>query len=310
MNTLTAVVRLLRPVHWVKNIFVFAALVFAEKNMLGNIDKVLCSVYAFAAFCLISSFAYVLNDIKDAPMDRMHPRKCRRPIASGAVSPSLGWAIAAMLCVGGMGMGFGFSLPLGLVCLAYLVLTLAYSTFLKHRVIIDVMCLAGGFVLRAMAGVMAIEVKLSPWLIICTFTLCLFVGFGKRRCELAIADDRHDVAQNRRPVMASYTKELLSHLLTLSAAVAVMTFLLYTMDPATSEKFGTNYLIYTVPLVMYAIFRFTVLIEKGMFDGPLELFVGDRPFQATIGLWLVAVALIVHHGRSLSSFLHRLNNLY
>lgn len=310
MNKLTAIVRLLRPVHWVKNIFVFAALVFAEQNLLVDLDKVLCAVYAFIAFCMISSFAYVLNDINDAPMDRLHPRKCRRPIASGAVSPTTGWIIAIVLFLGGLGMGFGFSFSLGAVSLAYLALNLAYSLFLKHKVIIDVMCLAGGFVLRAMAGVMAIEVKLSPWLIICTFTLCLFVGFGKRRCELAVADDRHDIAQNRRPVMASYTKELLNHLLTLSAAVAVMTFLLYTMDAATSAKFGTNYLIYTVPLVMYAIFRFAVLIERGQFDGPLELFLSDRPFQATIMLWLIAAALIVHHGKSLSTLLHRLNNLY
>lgn len=310
MGRPNAYVRLLRPVHWSKNVFVFAGLAFAEQDLLWDPWKIAGTVYAFAAFCLLSSFAYVVNDIQDIEQDRQHPRKCHRPLAAGDVSIRSAQCLATALFVVGLGMGFGYSFPLGMVCTCYLLLNLTYSYWLKHHVIVDVMCIATGFVLRALAGVMAIKVILSPWLIVCTFTLCLFVGFGKRRCELAIAHGNHQTAANRRPVLARYTLELLGHLLTLSAAVAVITFLLYTMAPETAAKFGTNFLIYTVPLVMYGVFRFAVLIQTGKFDGPIEVFVADRPFQITVATWLAMAVVIVHYGVAVDEWLHTLKDLY
>jgi len=316
MNKLFSVLRMLRPVHWSKNVFIFAALVFAQgdssspANLLFDPRKIAQGFYAFVCFCLLSSCVYVINDIHDVHQDRLHPRKRNRPLASGQISVGTAWTVALVLLIIGVGGSFAFSFPLGLVGTTYLLLNLAYSWYLKHKVIIDVMLIAIGFVLRAMAGVVAIDVPLSPWLLVCTFTLCLFVGFGKRRCELAIAGNDQQIASDRRPVLARYTLELLGHLLTISAAVAVITFLLYTMDPKTAAKFGTNYLIYTIPLVMYGIFRFAVLIQTGRFDGPIELLISDRPFQATIAAWLAMAIVIVHWGPEIRSLLKNLAQLY
>jgi 4-hydroxybenzoate polyprenyltransferase len=199
---------------------------------------------------------------------------------------------------------------LGLVSLSYLVLNLLYSWWLKHHVIVDVMCISIGFVLRALAGVVAIEVPLSPWLLVCTFTLCLFVGFGKRRCELAITNNNYHVASDRRPVLERYTLELLGHLLTISAAVAIMTFMLYTMDPQITQKFGTNYLIYSLPFVFYGIFRFASLIQTGKFGGPMEILAADHPFQVSIALWIVSVIVIVHWGPQIQALAHKMLTLY
>ncbi|NLX05888.1 MAG: decaprenyl-phosphate phosphoribosyltransferase [Phycisphaerae bacterium] len=305
-----AYIRLLRPVHWSKNVFVFAALIFAEQNLMFEPDKIVATLIAFGSFCLISSFAYVINDIHDVEQDRLHPRKRKRPLASGEVPMHAAWTLAVALVLAGVFLAFGFKFLLGVVAAAYLLLNVGYSFWFKHMLIIDVMCIAIGFVLRALAGVFAIGVPLSPWLIVCTFTLCLFVGFGKRRTELAVAKNDHQLASDRRPVLANYTLELLGHLLSISAALAVITFLLYTMDPSTAAKFGTNYLIYTVPFVVYGVFRFAVIIQTGKYDGPMELLVEDRPFQATVIVWLVLAAVIVHEGPQIRIWLHRLADWY
>lgn len=316
MDKLILYLRMLRPVHWSKNAFILAALIFAHQegparaNLLFDPQKVLQSLYAVLCFCVLASCVYVLNDIHDVAQDRLHPRKRNRPLASGKISVASAWVVVLVLSVLGIGGSFAFSFPLGLVCATYLVLNLTYSWYLKNKVIVDVMCIAIGFVLRALAGVVAIQVPLSPWLLVCTFTLCLFVGFGKRRCELAIANDDFQVASDRRPVLARYTLELLGHLLTVSAAIAIMTFLLYTMDVKTAEKFGTNYLIYSVPLVMYGVFRFAVLIQTGRFDGPIELLISDRAFDATIVLWVAMAVVIVHWGPQIKPFIKSLVELY
>ncbi len=299
-------IKLVRPLHWLKNTFVFAALVFAGKNFLFDIHKISDSFYAFLCFCFLSSFVYIINDIHDLEYDRKHPTKRNRPIASGKVSVLSAMIIAIVLLVLGLFIGFYVNLLLGIVACLYLFLNLAYCWYLKHHVIVDVMCIAIGFVLRAMAGVVAIGVVLSPWLVVCTFTLCLFVGFGKRRCELAVTNDDYIEASERRPILARYTLELLGNLLTVSAALAITTFLLYTMDEQTSLRFGTNYMIYTAPLVIYGVFRFAVLIQSGRFEGPIELLAVDRPFQITIFLWVIMVIIIVQFGVHIKAFLHHL----
>jgi 4-hydroxybenzoate polyprenyltransferase len=314
MNKLGAYIRLLRPLHWSKNVFVFAALVFAHQSQAGFsplfLKKLAASMEAFVCFCLISSFAYVINDIRDVEFDRQHPRKKDRPLAARQIPIPMAWIVAVGLLLVGIGSGFYVNALLGLVALAYLILNIFYSFSLKNHVIVDVMCIAIGFVLRALAGVVAIEVPLSPWLMVCTFTLCLFVGFGKRRCEIAATRNDYAQAIDRRPVLGRYTLEALTHLLTISAALAITTFLLYTMDPQTAAKFGTNYLIYSSPLVIYGVFRFAVLTQTGKFGGPMELFATDRPFQITLFLWVAFVIVIVYWGPYLREFLHRMNGLY
>jgi 4-hydroxybenzoate polyprenyltransferase len=314
MNKLGAFIRLLRPLHWSKNVFVFAALIFAHQPQseftLQFLKKAVASMEAFICFCLISSFAYVVNDIHDVDFDRQHPKKKDRPLASGSISIPAAWIVAVVLLLAGIASGFSVNILLGLVALAYLILNIAYSFWLKNHVIVDVMCIAIGFVLRALAGVMAIEVPLSPWLMVCTFTLCLFVGFGKRRCEIAATNNDYAQAIDHRPVLERYSLEALTHLLTISAALAITTFLLYTMDPQTATKFGTNFLIYSSPLVMYGVFRFAVLIQTGKYGGPMELFAADWPFQLTILLWIAMVIAIVNWGPQVKSFLLTLNGLY
>jgi 4-hydroxybenzoate polyprenyltransferase len=310
MNKLSAYIRLIRPFHWSKNIFVFAALIFAQHNQLFDINKVIATVYAFACFCLLSSFAYVINDIHDVELDRQHPRKKFRPLAAGQVGVNFAWFLAVWLLLLGLGGSFALNILLGFVALAYLLLNMLYSWWLKHHVIVDVMCISIGFVLRALAGVVAIEVPLSPWLLVCTFTLCLFVGFGKRRCELAVTNNNYHIASDRRPVLERYTIELLGHLLTISAGLAITTFMLYTMDTQTAQKFGTNYLVYSLPFVFYGIFRFASLIQTGRFGGPMEIFAIDRPFQLSIVLWIVSVVIIVHWGTQIQNIAHKMAMLY
>lgn len=294
MRKIADYIVLLRPLHWSKNVFVFAAVVFAHENMLFKIDKLLLSVCAFIAFCIISSSIYILNDILDIDYDRVHPKKSRRPIASGRVLLREAKIISVVLFVSGMYLGFKINALFGAILFSYFLLNVAYSLWLKRKVIVDVMCIAVGFVLRAMGGVAAIGVPLSPWLVVCTFTLCMFVGFGKRRCEIAILGGDLAHASSSRPVLMRYSYELLTNLLTVSAGIAIVTFLLYTMDPKTTARFGTSLLIYTAPLVIYGIFRFNVLIETGRFSDPMEILTTDRPFQVTIILWIILCVIIAH----------------
>jgi len=288
--------KLLRPTHWSKNVFVFAGLVFAEQNLLFDLAYVLPVVTAFLCFCASSSVAYIVNDIMDADQDRSHPIKKNRPIAARRIPVRNAAGVAGLLAILALGGSAMINWLLVVVTAGYLVLNLLYSLRVKNYVIADVMCIAIGFVLRALGGVVAIRIPLSPWLIVCTFTLCLFLGFGKRRCEIAMWGDDRARASNHRPVLLHYSLELLGHLLGISAAVAVVSFLLYTMDPQTAAKFGTNYLIYTTPLVIYGIFRFAVLIETGQVTGPVDIITADRPFQITVLLWAVMAFVIVHWG--------------
>lgn len=304
--------RLLRPSHWSKNVFVFAGLIFAEhaeKNLLFDIAYVLPVIATFCCFCLLSSTAYIINDIADAKQDRLHPTKRFRPIAAGTVSISAAIVIAVVLAIAGLSGSFAINILVGMVTTSYLILNLLYSWWLKDHVIVDVMCIAIGFVFRALAGVMAINVPLSPWLVVCTFTLCMFLAFGKRRCEIALWANDLQQASNHRPVLKRYSPELLGHLLSISAAIAVVSFLLYTMDPQTSAKFGTNYLIYTTPLVIYGIFRFAVLIQTSKVTGPVQIITRDWPFQLTVLIWVGTTFLIVHWGTVIQGYLHALRDL-
>lgn len=298
--------QLLRPQQWIKNVFVFAALLFGKR--LTDPHSLELALLGFACFCLLSSSVYVINDIHDREEDRLHPRKKLRPIAAGVVSVGAALGIAVSLMIVGMGGALLLNPAFALAAGAYLALQFLYTFIFKHAVVLDVISIGLGFVLRAIAGGPLIGVEISPWLIICTFTLCLFMGFSKRRCELnALSNSGAAPAARHRKTLAVYTPDLLNHMTTVTAGIAVLTFLLYTMDHSTFEKFGSNYLAYTLPIVVYAIFRFAVLVEHGEVDGPTDVMLKDRPFQIALVLWVIAAVAIVYNGPGLSHFFTRLS---
>lgn len=292
---------LMRPAQWVKNVFVLAGLLFGGK--FTDAEALWSGFWAFAAFCLMASAIYIINDLVDREQDKLHPTKKNRPLARGSVPSGVAGAYSAVLVVlaGAISVRFlprMFWLVLG----CYFGLIVAYSLLLKRRVILDVIVISMGFVLRALGGVVAVDVALSPWLIVCTFTLCLFLGFGKRRCELAVIGDTEKAIQHR-PTLAAYTPELLNHLLSITAGLAVITFLLYTVeqtDPA--PPFPKELLLYTIPLVIYGVFRYAMLIEGGAVTGPTDIIISDRPFLATLVLWALLAGLIVHKGNEIKAY--------
>lgn len=291
---------LLRPRQWIKNVLLFAAAAFAKT--LTDPAVLLMVLLGFGVFCMLSSSVYVFNDILDRNEDRLHPTKRNRPIASGRVSVRAAVVLAGLLMAAALA-GATLLAPLfGVIAFAYVVLQVFYSLILKHKPIIDAICIAMGFVLRAVAGAVLIHVSITPWLIVCTFTLCMFLGFGKRRCEIAMMGGVNSAVAHRR-VLAAYTPDLLNHLITVSAGIAIISFLLYTMDPRTIARLGTNYLIYTTPLVAYGIFRYTMLAERGEAAGPTEILLADRPLQVTILLWCVAAGAVIYKGPAIQKLL-------
>ena len=296
--------RLLRPAQWVKNVFVLAGLLFGAK--LSDPRALWLGLLAFICFCLAASAIYIVNDIMDRAQDRLHPTKKNRPLARGAVSPPAAAAYSLLLLVAaGAICATGLPPAFWTVLGSYWVLILAYSFALKRRVILDVIVISVGFVLRALGGVVAVDVALSPWLIVCTFTLCLFLGFGKRRCELAVMGGGRNAARHRE-TLARYTPELLNHLLSITAALAVITFLLYTMEPSSPPPpFPKELLLYTIPLVIYGVFRYAMLIEAGAVTGPTDIIISDRPFLATLIAWALLAGLIVYKGNEIKAFFER-----
>jgi 4-hydroxybenzoate polyprenyltransferase len=293
-------VRLARPNQWVKNVFIFPALVFAH---LSDAKAFAAAGLAFVAFCLLSSAIYALNDVLDRQEDRLHPEKRSRPVAAGRISVAAALLMAFGLAVAGLVAAGQVNRAVAITGAAYVVLMLAYNLVLKHRVIVDVIAIAIGFLLRAIAGAFAVQVAISPWLLVCTFTLCLFLGFGKRQCELAAFNHSNEEAGSHRATLIHYSPYLLSHLLTTSAGIAIVTFLVYTLDPQTQAKFHSSMLVYTTPLVFYGVFRYTMLVQGGRASGPNEILLNDKPFLLTIVAWAIAAAAVVYWGAQIESTL-------
>ncbi len=293
-------IRLLRPVHWVKNAFVFAALIFG-KQFLGPADAVFLAVAravgAFFCFSFAASAMYVVNDIMDRRTDSIHPERRDRPIAAGRVSVSSAAKMAAACALLALVGSYLLAPALAGIIVAYMVLTVLYSLRLKRVMILDCVVIALGFCLRAGAGAVAVDVFISPWLVICTFALCLFLAFSKRRGEIAQLQESSEAF---RKTLGDYTPELLAHMLDVSSVLAVVCFLLYAMDDRTRDLFGTHQLVYTTPIVLYCIFRFSALTQKGAYSDPVRLILHDRPFQFGIVLWVVlCVAIIYGNGAGL-----------
>jgi 4-hydroxybenzoate polyprenyltransferase len=279
----------MRPNQWTKNLIVFAGLIFAHQ--LFHIRPFVQTIAAFGLFCLLSSAIYIINDIKDVERDRQHPLKSKRPIAAGELSIHRA-AIAAMIIAGGALLGaFWLDAGFGVVALIYFVLLFAYSFWLKHLVILDVLTIAIGFVLRAIAGAEVIDVEFSSWLLLCTILLALFLGLSKRRHELVLLGNN---AQSHRKILEEYSPHLLDQMIGVVTASTLMAYALYTMATETIEKFGTSYMILTIPFVIYGIFRYLYLVHhKELGGNPTTVLVTDKPILINILLWgVVSIVLI------------------
>jgi len=253
---LSAVLVSLRPRQWVKNLFVLGGLLFAQRLFTPSVWPALG---AFFIFCGLSGAVYLLNDVADRHKDRLHPDKRHRPIAAGRLAPGAAVVTAAVLIAAGLALGAWLSPPFALAAVAYVALLIAYSFWLKHVVIVDVLVVAIGFVLRAVAGALVIDVAISGWLLICTILLALFLALGKRRHEVLSLGEG---ATRHRPNLAEYSPALLDQMIAVVTASTVTAYALYTMSPETVAKFHTHLLPATLPFVLYGVFRYLYLLYQ------------------------------------------------
>ena len=289
-HPVVALVLSLRPDQWTKNLIVFAGLLFGQ--LLLDVSALGAAVWAFAVFCGLSSAMYLVNDLVDRNEDRQHPTKRHRPIASGAVSTGSAIATAVVLVGVSLVASFALSWNLGVVAVVFVGLLGAYSRFLKHLVILDVLGIAAGFVVRAVGGAVAVNVPISQWLLVCTVLLALFLGLSKRRHELVLLGD---LAAGHRRSLAAYSPQLLDQLISIVAAATLVSYAFYTVEPETVEKFGTDRLTWTLPFPIYGIFRYLYLVHREHGGGsPAEMLLRDRPLLACVALWAAAIVLIIY----------------
>lgn len=286
-----ALLRLLRPYQWIKNIFVLTGLIFA--NAWGDLP-VVCAVFiATAAFCLMSSAVYIYNDIVDIDVDRLHPSKKSRPLPSGKVSLSVAKLILGLLFLLATGLGFIVSWQAAVILLSYFVLNLAYTHSLKHIVILDVFSIAMGFMLRILAGTIGVGIAPSQWLLFCGLMITLFLGFTKRRAESKLmGKDLHFT----RDVLKEYNQVFLDKMIGITASCSVIGYGLYTMSDKTMMEHHTENLIYTLPFVVYGIFRYLYLLHRAIENSGEDMakdLVRDKHLLVTFLLWLgVTIVLI------------------
>jgi len=284
------ILKSLRPQQWIKNFFIFAAIIFSQN--IFNLPLLLKAVIAFIAFCVLSSSLYILNDLKDLEEDKRHPIKSKRPLASGRLKKS--HAILSFVIISSLGFILAVTLNRNffIIALVYFILQIAYSFRLKHVVILDVFVIAAGFLIRVVAGGLAIEVSLSSWLLICTTLLALFLALGKRRHELVLLEEE---ASDHRPILEEYNPYFLDQLIAVVTASIVIAYCLYTIDAETVAKFGTTNLLYTVPFVFYGIFRYLYLIhQKSKGGSPETLILKDKPLLIDIFLWIASAVFILY----------------
>ena len=288
---LLALLVAMRPKQWTKNLLLFAGLLFTLDRPHPAVDFQRAGL-GFILFCALSSVVYLVNDLADRESDRRHPKKCRRPIAAGELSPQAALVAAVALGVCGILLSFVLSRQFGLVALTYLLLTFAYSFRLKHVVLVDVLALAGGFVLRAIAGAVVIPVNISAWLILCTLMLALFLGLSKRRAELVAT--RQSGTLGTRPILEHYSLEMLDQMIVIVTSACLMSYALYA---AASPAAGRHpYLMATIPFVIYGIFRYLYLMHRhSLGESPDAVLLEDRPMLINVLLWGLTTALIVTH---------------
>jgi len=261
--------------------------------LLFHLPAVAAAAEAFLLFCLLSGAVYLVNDLVDLEQDQLHPVKRQRPLASGRLSPRLAGTAVALLLVVGLAGSFGLGASFGVTAFLYFGLMICYSLLLKNMVILDVLTVSFGFVLRAIAGAVAIGVAFSNWLLVCTMLLALFLSLTKRRHELTLLAG--GAAEHRR-ILGEYSPYLLDQMIAVVTASTVLSYALYTQSPETVFKFGTDRLVWTLPFVLYGIFRYLYLVHQRDEGGnPSLVLFNDRPLLAAVGLWTVAVIAIIYH---------------
>jgi 4-hydroxybenzoate polyprenyltransferase len=289
LGLVTAALVSLRPRQWVKNLFVFAAVVFS-RNLFTPL--VWSALGAFVIFCGLSGAVYLINDVADMDKDRRHPLKRLRPIASGALPRGAAAVLGGLLVAASLTAAFALAPSFGLVATGYAVLLIAYSFWLKYLVIVDVLTVAIGFVLRAIAGAEAVDVEISGWLVICTVLIALFLALGKRRHEyLSLEGD----AAAHRPILAEYSEGFLDQMIAVVTASTAMAYALYTMWPETVSKFHTRLLPLTFPFVLYGIFRYLYLLYHLDLGGnPSDLLLSDRALLLNTLFWMATLLAIIY----------------
>jgi 4-hydroxybenzoate polyprenyltransferase len=284
--------RSLRPSQWIKNLIIFAALLFSERLLLLDPGSVARAIAAFAIFCALSGVVYLVNDVIDREADRQHPLKRHRPIAAGLVPVSTALILAAVLGTGSLLAAFWLRPAFGMIGSAYLALLALYSGPLKHVVIIDVLTIAIGFFLRAAAGAVVLGAAISHWLLILTILLALFLALSKRRHELVLLAD---TATSHRRILQEYSPYLLDQMISVVTASTLVTYAIYTVSADTVEKFGTSLLGLTLPFPLYGIFRYLYLVHQKEGGGsPADVLLADRPLLICVALWAAAVAFIIY----------------
>ena len=272
----------MRPKQWFKNVFLFAALIFSQKFL--DIQMCLQALLGFSVFCCLSSSGYILNDIMDIEADRAHPKKCLRPIAAGKVSIASAYTLFVLLLLLGFFLASQISSALMIVSALYLATTFSYSFFFKHIVLLDIMFIAMGFLWRVVAGAVAINVNISPWILICTGFLALFLGFNKRRGELMLVE-----GTATRKNLKDYSIELVRELQAITTSGAILSYALYTISPPNNKWLGL-----TLPFVLYGIFRYIYLVnEHGEGGAPDETLLKDKPMIINGILYVITAATIL-----------------
>jgi 4-hydroxybenzoate polyprenyltransferase len=283
-------VEALRPRQWTKNAFVFAGLLFGGR--LFDRAGVLRSLAAFAIFCAAASAIYLANDVADRDQDALHPVKRSRPIASGRLATGPALAVSAVLALSSLAASAALSRPLLWILLAYLLSSLLYTAGLKRVHVLDVMIVAAGFVLRAAAGAAVLPVEISPWLLCCSFLLALYLAIAKRRAEVSLLGQD---AEQHRAALAGYTLSLLDGWLTALTGATIVSYALYTQSERTVEHFGTTDLLYTLPFVVYALFRYQELVvRRGAGGDPGNVLVRDPGLLVALAGWAVTSAVIIY----------------
>jgi len=281
-------VRLTRPKHWVKNLFLFLPLLFGMQMVTPKMFLIAC--IAFLSFCFAASSMYVFNDIMDLEGDRFHPIKKYRPLASGEINISTAYLISIVLALISLFLGFFSNTRFILILITYMAINILYSVYLKNIVILDVFMIALGFVLRIVAGSFATDIQMSKWILLCGFTLSLFLGFTKRRAEMV---ELGEGFVSHRQVLSHYNPYFLDTMINIVNSLTVITYLFYTIDPGTINKFG-NKLFLSLPIVLYGIFRYQYLIyHKKESSSPTENFLTDIPLLFTVIIWAIFCGIII-----------------
>jgi 4-hydroxybenzoate polyprenyltransferase len=284
-----ALIKTMRPRQWPKNVFIFAALVFDQQLL--NPISFLRTLAGFALFCLISSTVYIFNDLADVEADRHHPEKKKRPIPSGELPLNVAFFAGVFLIVITLGLGYLLAPSFAIVIGLYFAINMAYTKWLKHIPILDVLVIASGFVLRVVAGVTLIHVeRFSPWLYVVMSLLSLFLGFGKRRAELTLLAQG---AGSHRKVLEGYTIPLLDQYIMIVSGTTIVAYSLYTFSAPNVP--ANHSMMLTIPFVVYTIFRYLYLIhidERG--EAPEDILLTDRPFQVALALWALTVLVVFY----------------